>query len=386
MLLDTTLREGEQTFGVYMDMDTRRHIIRTLAEAGIEEMEIGYAGQEELPALFSHAREYAPEMLTTVWCRCHETDIHTAAAMGAGRISMGVPVSDAHITTRLRSTVPKLEHRLANALALARSCGIPFISIGLEDCSRANPETALRLALHGVAHGAARIRISDTVGMLTPGATARLVDFFRRNLPEHVQIATHFHNDFGMATANAITALEHGADSTDVSVLGLGERAGIARLEEVAAMGMLHEKERTGAAHGAYALDILRRLAHTVAGHINRPISPSRPIIGGDIFSAESGLHADGLRKAPALFEPFPPELVQGTRHIGLGRKTGTAAVVNAARDMGCELPAERLGELVERVRGVATRSHRPLTDDEFRTLCTEMVDPAKTPDANTAK
>lgn len=388
-LLDTTLREGEQSFGVYLDMDAKRHIIETLYAAGIEEMEPGYAGQEPLPLLLEHARRAAPHMACTVWCRCREEDIHAAAALGVTRISIGVPVSHAHIVTRLRTTEEALLARLETVLRLARTCGIGFVSLGLEDCSRAAPQTALRMALHGVAHGAARIRLSDTVGILTPLQTAELVRFFRRNLPAHVRLATHFHNDFGMATANAITALASGADSTDVSILGLGERAGIARLEEVAAARILaggahgmantHSTHDTQEAHsrsGAsphYNLAALRALAHTVAGLTNMPVARNLPVIGADIFSVESGIHADGMHKSPELFEPYAPELVQGTRAIRLGRKSGAAAVAHAARSAGWSLSRHAVSELVARVRALSDRCNRALTDAEFRNLCHEV-------------
>lgn len=400
-LLDTTLREGEQSFGVYLDMDAKRHIIETLYAAGIEEMEPGYAGQETLPLLLEHARRAAPHMACTVWCRCREEDIHAAAALGVTRISIGVPVSHAHIVTRLRTTEEALLARLETVLRLARTCGIGFVSLGLEDCSRAAPQTALRMALHGVAHGAARIRLSDTVGILTPLQTAELVRFFRRNLPAHVRLATHFHNDFGMATANAITALASGADSTDVSILGLGERAGIARLEEVAAARVLaggaHGMANTHSTHGThgtygthytydtqeahrrsgasphYNLAALRTLAHTVAGLTNMPVARNLPVIGADIFSVESGIHADGMHKSPELFEPYAPELVQGTRAIRLGRKSGAAAVAHAARSAGWSLSRHAVSELVARVRALSDRCNRALTDAEFRTLCHEV-------------
>lgn len=372
MLLDTTLREGEQSFGIYIDTATKRNIIETLARAGIEEMEIGYAGQETLPELLAHARSVAPEMECSVWCRCHEADIHKVAALGVRRISIGVPVSHAHITTRLRTTVTKLEERLADVLHLAKTCGISYISLGLEDCSRADRGTALRLAMHGIAHGASRIRLSDTVGILTPAQTAQLVSFFRANLPEAAHIATHFHNDFGMATANAITALEHGADSTDVSILGLGERAGIAKLEEVAAVISLNRNFAV-ADQKTYDLSALRKLAIAIGNQTDLTVKRNAPVIGSEIFSVESGIHADGLVKAPALFEPFPPELIHAKRDIRLGRKTGAAAVAHAAQEMGCDLPANKLGALVEQVRMLSIRQNRALTNEEFLILCRSL-------------
>ncbi|GFM36100.1 LeuA family protein [Desulfovibrio psychrotolerans] len=393
-LLDTTLREGEQSFGVYLDMNAKRHIIKTLYAAGIEEMELGYAGQESLPQLLQHTRRAAPNMPCTVWCRCREEDIHAVAALGVTRISIGVPVSHAHIVTRLRTTEEALLARLESVLRLARTCGIGFVSLGLEDCSRAAPQTALRMALHGVTHGAARIRLSDTVGILTPMQTAELVRFFRRHLPAHVRLATHFHNDFGMATANAITALASGADSTDVSILGLGERAGIARLEEVAAARVLtgeaHNAAGTQGAHSRsdaspqYNLAALRTLAHTVAGLTSMPLARNLPVIGADIFSVESGIHADGMHKSPELFEPYAPELVQGSRSIRLGRKSGAAAVAHAARNAGWCLSRHAVNELVARVRALSDRCNRALTDAEFRNLCHQVHTQA--PDnANTA-
>ncbi len=372
MLLDTTLREGEQAFGVYMDIAAKRYIVETLARAGIEELEIGYVGQECLPALLEHARRVAPHMAVSVWCRCREADVRAAAELGVRRINMGVPVSHAHITERLRTTEAALRDQLAAVISLARSRGISFISLGLEDCSRAEIDDAVRMAGFGVGLGAARIRLSDTVGLLTPVSTAQLVTRFRASLPRETRIGTHFHNDFGMATANAITALVYGADCADVSVLGIGERAGIARLEEVAAACLLR---LAGESHfRAYDLPLLRALAEDIAELAHVVIPRNRPILGQDIFAVESGLHTDGLQKQPSLFEPFDPALVDGRRLVGLGRKSGRAAVVGAARDAGFELEQEAADMLVKRVRDVADRLNRTLHDEEFRELCHECA------------
>lgn len=177
-----------------------------------------------------------------------------------------------------------------------------------------------------------------------------------------VSIGTHFHNDCGMATANALTALECGADCADVSVLGLGERAGVARLEELAAALVVRGR-------AAFDLSPLRGLCGHVAQAASLSVPRHWPVAGRDIFAVESGLHAHGVRRDPSLFEPFPPELVGGSRRVGVGRKSGVAAVAAALAELSILPPPDQLPAIVEAVRELSATLRRPLTPAELGEL-----------------
>lgn len=386
MLIDSTLREGAQAYGVYFSQGGRRKVAQLLAAARVEEIECGWVGQqmpgESLEEFLAWARENLPAPVDgksaggpalSLWCPCREGDVRVAGELARRgliqRVSIGAPSSEAHRRKRLGLSLAEMAARLRTVVATALAEGIPYVSVGLEDISRAEPDEALELGLAAAFSGAARVRLADTVGLLTPADTARLVERFARELP--VPVAFHGHNDLGMATANAVTALQSGAAFVDVSALGIGERAGIAALEEVAAWATL----RAGVMEGArYDLTPLRELCRVASLAARVPVARNKAVAGEDVFAAESGLHVHGMQRDPALFEPFAPEAVGGVRRLGLGGKSGRAALGEAVRRIsgglagglagGC--PAAEPG-LVERVRALAWRLGRPLTEAELR-------------------
>jgi len=378
MLIDSTLREGAQAFGVYFAPATKRRMAGILAASGVDEIECGWLGQDGLAEFVGWARATLPGLAQggpalSVWCPCREADVRQAAALGVDRLNIGAPSSAAHRQKRLGLSLAEMRERLEVVISAARAATIPYISVGLEDASRAALPEALALARTAVSAGAARIRLSDTVGVLTPLSTARLVETFVRELA--VPVAFHGHNDLGMATANAVTALECGASFVDVSALGLGERAGIAALEEVAAWLALRVAavmQGPSAAGLAYDVPALRELCRVAASAAHVPLARNKAVAGEDVFAAESGLHVHGLLRDPALFEPFAPEAVGATRRVGVGAKSGVTAIDAA---VGAALSRLRLpprcgcgGEksLLGRVRELAGRLGRPLTDSEL--------------------
>ncbi|WP_457571991.1 LeuA family protein [Desulfovulcanus sp.] len=368
MLIDTTLREGEQRFGVYFDLETKKQLIKGLVEFGLEEIELGTISLDEnseLAQLVQLTKILSSKTSTSIWSPCREEYIRLVAKLGVDRINIGVPVSDNHIKKRLKLSRDSLLKQLRAVLTTASKVGIKYISIGLEDLCRADFNFALKVARTAIESGAKRIRLSDTVGILSPMEISDLVRKFKSTLSSH--IAVHCHNDFGQATANAITAILSGADFVDVSVLGLGERAGIAALEEVAAYLYFRKK----ANH--YNMSIIRDLSKLVSKATKVPISESKPIVGGSIFACESGLHVHGINIDPMLFEPFAPETVGAKRKIGLGKKSGRAAVLGALKQIGISDPSfcleQAASNLVATVRNLSRKQGRPLSEAELKTL-----------------
>ncbi|GAB6126399.1 LeuA family protein [Humidesulfovibrio idahonensis] len=367
MLIDSTLREGAQAYGVYFGGGAKRRMAELLASAGVDELECGWAGQPDLAEFlaWTQAGLPAPENggpALSLWCPCREADVRESARLAAAgllhRLNIGAPSSALHREKRLGLTLAEMTARVRAVVAAAKAEGVGYITVGLEDISRADPDEALSLARAAVEAGAARVRLSDTVGLLTPLATADLVRRFVAALP--VPIALHAHNDLGMAAANAVTALECGAAFVDVSALGLGERAGIAPLEQVAAWIM--QQKCNNAAKG-YDLLVLRALCLLAAQASKSTVARNRPVVGEDIFAAESGIHVHGLLRDPALFEPFAPETVGAHRRVGVGAKSGGAALKAAMARLGAGVGDNGL---VGRVRALAEHLGRPLTDKEL--------------------
>lgn len=369
-VIDSTLREGEQMMGVYFNLNQKLDILRRLISIGVEEIEVGIAAMSpDLPELLTLARQHLPTTRLALWCRGLPADIRESAALQPDVLSISLPVSDSHINTRLKKDRAWLLRQITRVVHDARTCGVPFVSLGLEDATRAELtylEEVLRCAKEA---GVDRVRLADTLGIATPHAMAKLVQAVKQSVP--MQVGVHTHNDFGMATANAIAALTAGADWADVTVLGLGERAGNARLEEVIGYLALCQQ------HTGYQTTHLAGICRAVARMIGMVIPPHHPLVGKRIFSCESGLHMDGLAKDPATYEPFPPERVQAMRKYALGKKVGRNAVYAYLHAMGMAISPEEATTLAPQIRVTARQLGRPLSEEELVRL-TILVLPAE--------
>ena len=307
-------------------------------------------------------REMESPPRLALWCRCRDEDISYAARLRPDVLSLSLPASELHIRVRLGKNRAWVLARLQESVELARDLGIARLSLGVEDASRAEIGFFADLIDTAVALGVERIRLADTVGILTPGATAALVAG-QHQLHPGVEFAFHGHNDFGMATANAVSALEAGAQWADVTVLGLGERAGCSRLEEVASLLTLVHRTKT------YRLERLVPLCALVAEASGRTIPANHPLVGEAVFSCETGIHVHGLLADPATYEPFPPERLNSRRTILLGAKTGSRAVAGYLLRLGVQVPTDSLPGIVRHIRTLATRLGRPLREAEVRNL-----------------
>lgn len=368
-LIDTTLREGAQAVVPYLSAQQQAQLVKALCRIGIEEIELGHAvtelayGAEPLAELMAVAAAAAPGVRRAIWCRARTDDIDAAAALKPEVVSFALPVSDRHLRTRLHRDREWALNEVKRLVGAARNAGIDYVSVGLEDASRADVSFLLEVAAAASIAGADRVRIADTVGVLSPGLLAELVSAVRSRFGGEVGV--HLHDDFGMATAGAVAALEAGAHWADVSLLGIGERAGISRTEEVAAWLSV----QNGA---SYDLLAVREAAEMLSDWVARPIPAHAPVIGEGIFTAESGLHVAGLAADPATYEPYPPELVGAKRSLRLGRHSGRAAVAAL-------LPAgdQDLLATTAELRAEASRRNRALGLEEAAALTDHGAMPA---------
>jgi homocitrate synthase NifV len=312
MILDTTLREGEQAPGVRFTIAQRRQILTALGRSGIAEIEVGWAGHPDLAATVALARRHAPGARLAVWCRARADDVARAAAVVPDWISVGLPVSDLHLERRLGRDRRWALAQPATLMALA--AGRP-LALGFEDASRADPGFVTALAAVAQAAGIGRIRLADTCGLASPAGMAALVRAARRGF--RGPIGLHCHDDFGLAMGNAVAGLEAGADLCDGSLLGLGERAGITASERLAGWLALRRGE------AGLRLAPLLAIARRVAGWSGRTIDPDRPLLGAGLFTCETGIHLHGILRDPRTFEPFDPVAVGGERRLAQGWKSG---------------------------------------------------------------
>ena len=344
-LIDTTLREGEQTVGINFSLGQKKQIINGLARVGVSELEIGIASPlaRDPAEILSFCRRHHPGLGTSLWARCKEEDILTAAALSPDRLSLSIPVSDLHLERKFGKDRSWAEQTMRSAIRLALEKGME-VSVGFEDATRADPDFLAGMAGLAEQEGAFRIRLADTVGIGTPMRIMSMVQDIRKSL-HTCEVAVHTHNDFGMATANALAALDAGASWADVTILGLGERSGCARLEELAGfLGIMRTASRIQP-------EYLKPLARYVAGITGREIDSGRPVIGEGIFTCETGLHLHGLQKDPTTYEPYPPARVGGTRRLLIGAKSGRNAVKTRLAKLGYEVEDDLLLQTTRALR-----------------------------------
>ena len=364
-IIDSTLREGEQAPGICFTNAARKAIIRLLAGVGVDEIELGIASplHSHLTKLVADAREMTTGACRIgIWCRCKEEDIAFAAECRPDVLSLSIPVSDLHIKERLQKDQDWIKKTLVQSIRQGLALNIPYISVGLEDASRAELDFLRKVAVIAEKQGAQRVRIADTVGTCSPAAMEKLVRMMTNTV--NLDIGVHCHNDFGMATANSIAAIESGATWLDATVLGLGERSGNCRLEE--AVGFLTLIRKTRQYHPRHLPELCRYVAEAT----QTPIAGNHPIVGENIFTCETGLHQHGLSQNPETYEPYAPGLVRSERRLRFGQKTGKRAISLHLATQGIQINETQAGNLTTCLRSTGT----PLSSKQLLQLVTRVI------------
>jgi homocitrate synthase NifV len=292
-------------------------------------------------------------------------DIEAAQRCGTDSVHISFPVSKI-----LLGTVGKDERWLFSAcetIVAHAAKRFGFVSVGGQDAMRADRSLVRRFARHAAQCGAQRFRVADTVGIAVPHDVGTLIQTLKK--PGMPSLEFHAHNDLGMASANAYTAVKNGA-AVSVTVNGLGERAGNAALEEVA----MALNARSPASVSRYDMKMLPDICSYVAKAAGRPLCRSKPIVGDGIFDHESGIHIDGLMKNPVSYQPFLPAEVgrRGYRTV-IGYHTGASAVMKALGDAGIKVSRIKAAGMVDAVRSAARRKKRSLTKQELKRICLNM-------------
>jgi homocitrate synthase NifV len=335
-------------------------IAAALDAAGVDEIEAGTPamGQEEVAAIAAVVQA-APHARVAAWCRMTETDVAAALRAGVRYVNLSVSVSDRQIAAKYPGGRQEVLYRIARVVPLALDKGLT-VSVGCEDASRAD-ENFLQVVIDAIAAaGGYRVRFADTLGVLDPTGTE--ATFRRLRAKTDLDLEFHGHNDLGLATANTLAALRGGATHASVCVLGLGERAGNASLEQVAAAVM-----RLGIGTVQTRMTALTALADLVAAAARRVIPAGQPIVGETAFTHESGIHVSGLLRDPTTYEALDPLLFGRERRILLGKHSGSASLRDALR--GMDIPQTALPDLLQRLRAHAEQVKRSVTQDELVSL-----------------
>lgn len=367
-IVDTTLRDGEQTAGVVFSNQEKLMIARLLDDLGVHQIEAGIPvmGGDEQQAIRDIVKMGLKASIMG-WNRAVIADIETSIACGCDAVAISISTSDIHIEHKLMTTREGVIERMVKATEYAKKNGL-YISVNAEDASRSDMDYLIEFARQAKIAGADRIRYCDTVGILDPFTTFDRISRLKENIG--IDIEMHTHNDFGMATANALAGVKAGASHVGVTVNGLGERAGNAALEEVImALKYLLDTDLS------FATERFVEVSEFVARASGRMLPAWKAIVGSNMFAHESGIHTDGMLKNPLNYEPFRPEDVGSERQMVIGKHSGTASIkAKFLKEYGKEVTDLEAEELLKRVRNFAVDMKRSLFDKELMYIYEDML------------
>ncbi len=377
---DTTLRDGEQSPRIHLNLREKVEIAQQLARLGVDVIEAGFpiSSPGDLEGVQAVAREVEGPTIAAL-ARANEKDIAVAwqgvRDAGKPRIHTFIATSDIHMAHKLRMDRAQV---LATATdAVRQACSLsPDVEFSCEDATRSDPAFVAEVIGAAIAEGATTINIPDTVGYTMPTEFQRfLLELYERTPSlEGVTLSVHCHNDLGLAVANSLAGLEVGARQVEVCVNGIGERAGNASLEEMAMILRTRAEDLGGLWSGIETPEITRssRMVSRLTGY---EIQPNKAVVGRNAFAHEAGIHQHGVLANPLTYEIMDAQSVGLMKsELVLGKHSGRHALRQALTDLGYELDKDALNEAFTRFKEVADRKGEltamdleALMEDEMR-------------------
>ncbi|MCC6313669.1 MAG: 2-isopropylmalate synthase [Thermomicrobiales bacterium] len=361
LVFDTTLRDGEQSPGATLTSDEKLEVADALVALGIDVMEAGFPAAS--PGDFEAVRSIAARVKGVAvagLARCNAKDIERAAqavrGAEAARIHTFIATSDIHLQHKLRMSRNEVLERVDAMVRLAKRF-TSDVEFSAEDATRSDRDYLVEVFSRAVAAGATTLNVPDTVGYTTPPEYAALIQYLRERVhgAEDVVFSVHCHDDLGMATANTLAAVRAGATQVEVTVTGLGERAGNTSLEEVV-MALATRGDRFDGRTGIHT-EKLVPVSRLVSGLTGLAVQANKAIVGENAFAHEAGIHQDGMLKDRTTYEIMNPTDVgwEGTKLV-VGKHSGRAGFRNALQEAGVRLDEERLNEAYQRFLELADR------------------------------
>ncbi len=388
-IFDTTLRDGEQSPGATLSADEKLQIAHALAELGVDIMEAGFpaASPDDLEAVRRIAVEVGNKMRDgrepPVICglaRAVKGDIDKCwqAIQEAKhpRIHTFLATSPIHMKYKLQLDPEEVVEQVREMVAYAKSY-CDDVEFSPEDAGRSNPEFLYLVLGEAIKAGATTINIPDTVGYTTPEEFGALIKGIKQHTPgvDDVVISVHCHNDLGLATANTLAGIQNGARQVEVTINGIGERAGNTSLEEV----VMALKTRNAAYNTNTGIDTtqITKASRLVSSLTGMAVQPNKAIVGANAFAHEAGIHQDGMLKHEETYEIMRPETVGLNKsELVLGKHSGRHALRVRMRELGYELETDNLQEVFERFKELADKKKVITNADLLALMKDELYQP----------
>lgn len=372
-IFDTTLRDGEQSLGITLNVKEKLEIARQLVKLGVDVIEAGFPASS--PGDLESVRSVAREIRGAAICglsRAVERDIDCCAeALREAehpRIHTGIAVSPVHMEKKLRLAPDQVVEAAVAAVRHARKY-VGDVEFYAEDAFRSEPAFLARVLREVIKAGATVVNIPDTVGYATPWEYGELISYVMNNVEniDRAVVSIHCHNDLGMATANSLAGIKAGAGQVEGTINGIGERAGNTSLEEVI-MAVYTQRSRYGVELGVHTREIAAT-SRLVAGITGVPVPSHKAIVGSNAFMHASGIHQDGVLKEKTTYEIIDPEIVGVPRNkIVLSARSGRHALKHRLEELGYGLENGNLDALYSRFVQLADQK-REVFDEDLHAL-----------------
>lgn len=376
-IFDTTLRDGEQVPGCQLSTEEKVIVARELEALGVDVIEAGFPISS--PGDFLSVVEISKAVTEPVICgltRAKKEDIDVAfeALQHAKRkrIHTGIGSSDMHIKHKFRSTREQVLQQGVEAVKYAKSKGVESVEFYAEDAGRADLAFLAQMTEAVIAAGADVVNIPDTTGYCLPNLYGKRIEYLFNHVKniDKAIISVHCHNDLGMATANTIAGITNGARQVEVTINGIGERAGNTSLEEVV---MILKTHKDLGLYTDIVSEKLYGMSQLISNMMRMPVQPNKAIVGSNAFAHSSGIHQDGFLKHAENYEIInPTDVGVGNSSIVLTARSGRAALKHRMELLGFKIAADEINTVYENFLILADEK-KLVEDKDLVTLATNL-------------
>jgi 2-isopropylmalate synthase len=365
-IFDTTLRDGEQSPGVSLTFEDKVEIARQLSLLGVDSIEAGFPASSDGEKKVM--KEIVHQKLDTEICalaRANKSDIDAAIECDVPAIHVFIPTSPVQMKYAVNMSPEQVLSAAVDSIEYVKKHGL-ICEFSPMDATRTQPAFLKKICQAAEKAGMDRLNVPDTVGIMIPRTMQKLIEDLRKVV--NVTISVHCHDDFGMAVANSLAAVEAGATQVHATINGLGERAGNASLEEVVmALHMIYKLKTRVNTRLLYSTS---RMVATLTG---LQVQANKAIVGENAFAHESGIHTRGVTVKPLTFEPIKPELVGRTRKLVAGKLAGTRGIKAELEEIGIHPSEDQLKEIVQRVKDLGDKG-KMVTDADLLALTSAVM------------